>query len=85
MVSALVSGKQKKSRTQVAALMMRSSYIDQRQVLSVTEKPDKSGPRAGPAKAAVVQNVRPYGILWKPRISAADAPPVASTGPPRKP
>jgi hypothetical protein len=40
---------------------------------------------AGPISVAHPQNVSPYGILGKERISAAEAPPVARTGPPRKP
>lgn len=83
--SALVSGKQKKSRSQLKLHRISSSYIDHLQVLSGTENPAKSGPSAGPASAAPPQKIRPYGIFGNDKISAAEAPPVARTGPPRKP
>jgi hypothetical protein len=48
MYSALVSGRQKNSRMKVAPEMISVSYIDQRHVLSGTEKPERTGPKAGP-------------------------------------
>jgi hypothetical protein len=85
MVSAFVSGKKQNRRSQQNPQMMSSSYIDHLQELNGTENPDSNGPRAGPAKAATPQNARPYGILGNDRISPAEAPPVARTGPPRTP
>jgi hypothetical protein len=85
MKSALVSGRKKNRRIHVKPHRMRSSYIDHLQELTGTENPDRSGPKAGPARVAHPQKVRPYGSFGNERISPAEAPPVARTGPPNSP
>ena len=85
MYSPLVSGKKKKSMRKVTPESISVSHIPHRQLLSGIEKPLKTGPKAGPPYAKKDHAEIAYGTLLKGKISAAEAAPVASTGPPKNP
>ena len=56
-----------------------------RQLDSWTAKAAINGPKAGPAKPLAAHDDTAYGALSIEKRSVAEAPPVASTGPPNKP
>jgi hypothetical protein len=58
MFEAEVSGKVMNMRTKTGPAIQSVSQRDQRQFLATTEKPDRTGPRAGAQKAAATQAVR---------------------------
>jgi len=51
----------------------------------VIEKPDISGPMAGPRHAESAQSDKRYGILTMENMSLRVAPPVARAGDPKNP
>src|SRR5437660_996847 len=85
MVAEFVSGKQIMKETKIGPLSQRTSHIDQCHPSAGTEKPEISGPRAGPAVTNPAQPVRRYGISSRLYISVIDALPVARAGEPKTP
>lgn len=60
-----VSGKVKNMRTKTGPAIQSVSQRDQRQFFATTEKPERTGPRAGAQKAAATQAVSAYGSFMK--------------------
>lgn len=65
-----------------AQMLSKSDHLHP---LTGTEKPESSGPSAGPQYAALTHITSPYGMAINEYMSPMDAPPEAKHGDPKKP
>ena len=80
-----VSGRKKNMTRKTGAASQRISHSAHRQFSAGIEKPEMTGPNAGPQVANAAQSESPYGIFRREKMSPIEAPPVARQGDPKNP